>query len=68
MIMINIILAILLTIIVYVSIGAIIGINIDYEDGEIIVAFAMFWAILLPIMGIIYFIKTLIKIFKEELY
>lgn len=66
--MINIILAILLTIIVYVSIGAIIGINIDYEDGEIIVAFAMFWAILLPIMGIIYFIKTLIKIFKEELY
>lgn len=68
MIMIDIILAILLTIIVYISIGAIIGINIDYEDGEIIVAFAMFWAILLPIMGIMYFIKTLIKIFKEELY
>lgn len=66
--MIDIILAILLTIIVYISIGAIIGINIDYEDGEIIVAFAMFWAILLPIMGIMYFIKTLIKIFKEELY
>lgn len=66
--MIDIILAILLTTIVYVAIGTIIGINIDYEDGEIIVAFAMFWAILLPIMGIVYFIKVLIKIFKEELY
>lgn len=67
MIMIDIVFAILF-IIVYVSIGAIIGINIDYEDEEIIVAFTMFWAILFPIMGIMYFIKTLIKIFKEELY
>lgn len=66
--MIDIILAILLTTIVYVAIGTFIGINIDYEDAEIIVAFAMFWAILLPIMGIMYFIKVLIKIFKEELY
>lgn len=68
MIDIIIILAILLTTIVYVAIGTYIGINIYYEDAEIIVAFAMFWAILLPIMGIMYFIKVLIKIFKEELY
>lgn len=66
--MIDIILCILLTTIIYVNIGTIIGISIDYEDREIIVAFAMFWAILLPIMGIVYFIKVLIKIFKEELY
>lgn len=66
--MIDIILAILLTTIVYVAIGTFIGINIYYEDAENIVAFAMFWAILLPIMGIMYFIKVLIKIFKEELY
>ena len=66
--MIGEIFGIILIVGVYLSIGMLIGCKIDCLDDEVMWAFTVFWAVLLPMVAVVCLIKVLIKLFRGDLF
>ena len=66
--MIGEIVGILFIISAYLCIGMVIGCKIDCLDDEVMWAFTVFWAVLLPMVAIVCLIKVLVKLFKGDLF
>ena len=59
---------IILIVAVYLSVGMLIGCKIDCLDDEVMWAFTVFWAVLIPMVAIVCLVKVLVKLFTGDLF